>query len=196
MRGILSTVLAAVLFTGCAGSRAKPVTQGARPPQGATARAPVPNPARELTFVDAEHGFQIDKPDVQWRFRPSEDLSTESIAVPLVVTNTEKNAQVVVQIAPAVATPSQFAERLTLGLKSRAGFTTSDVEPLPVADGAVGFDFAVADQVNGRVAILEGEKGRVYVLLATWPKDAAVGVEKDVDRIMGSIKPNSGAKRD
>ena len=156
----------------------------------AAAAAPLEPVAQvdEARYVDPENGFEIEKPTSEWSFRSGEELSTESIAVPLVVANSDKGAQVVVQVAPAVATPAQFAERLTEGLTSRAGFETSAVKPIPLAEGAVGFDFEVGDQVHGRVAILEGTQGRVYVLLATWPQGAPGGVEGEIDAILGSMK--------
>ncbi len=139
-------------------------------------------------FFDKENGFSIERPGERWSFRPSEHLSTEHVAVPLVITDSTTNAQVVVQIAPAVATPSQFAERLTNGLQSRAGFVTTDIQPIPLADGAVGFDFKAGEEVIGKVAILEGSEGRVYVLLATWPTDADGAVPEDIDQILSSMK--------
>lgn len=140
------------------------------------------------TFIDREHGFTIARPEQGWTFKPGEDLNTENIVVPLIVAEPSTGAQVVVQVAPAVASPTQFAERLTTGLQSRAGFSTSEVKPIPLADGAVGFDFEVGEQVFGRVAVLEGRGGRVYVLLATWPRNSPTSVEQDVDHILKSIK--------
>jgi hypothetical protein len=106
----------------------------------------------------------------------------------LVISSEEDSAQVIVQIAPAVATPNQFAQRLSVGLRARAGFSISEVVPIPLADGAVGFDFRVQDQVHGRVAILEGTPGRIFVLLATWPQDAPASVENDIDHILSSMR--------
>lgn len=172
-----------VALAGCAGSKAASKTETAPSAQAQPEAAP-----EQKTYVDAEKRFVIQRPDGDWKFRPGAELSTESIEVPVVVTNADKGAQVVVQVAPAVATPTQFAERLTVGLRTRAGFETSEIQPIPLAEGAVGFDFDVADQVHGRVAILEGGEGRVYVLLATWPQDAPAAVEKDIDSILASMK--------
>jgi len=185
------------LSFGCASSkpvvvedRAKPTVEA--PKQGATEAAPKMVPVAETGdeqhHVDAENGFTIDRPNTTWNFFEGSELSTETIAVPLVVSNTDQNAQVVVQIAPAVATPFQFAERLVAGLNSRAGFETTNIQPIPLGDGAVGFDFSVEEEVKGRVAILEGTEGRVFVLLATWPKKAPRGIEQDIDSIIGSMK--------
>jgi hypothetical protein len=110
------------------------------------------------------------------------------VAVPVIVAHRNTGAQVVVQVAPAVATPAAFAERLTNGLRTRPGFTTTEVEPIPVADGAVGFAFTMGDQVAGRVAVVGGQSGHVYVLLATWPQGAPPSVIAGVDEIVRSLK--------
>ncbi|MFN7133392.1 MAG: hypothetical protein ACK4N5_15035 [Myxococcales bacterium] len=187
MRGFWAAAVV-VCAVGCAGTKQ---TGAVRP---ATETAPVAaapqtrDASQPQRFVDQEYGFSIERPGERWTFKPSDNLSTEHIAVPLVISDTATNAQVVVQIAPAVATPAQFAERLTVGLQSRAGFVTTDIQPIPLADGAVGFDFKAGEEVLGKVAILEGEEGKVYVLLATWPTNAGTAVEQDVDRILGSMR--------
>ncbi|MGC4117023.1 MAG: hypothetical protein QM765_21165 [Myxococcales bacterium] len=178
------------------GDEASPPDAKARPGDEAAPKLPAmpavdPKTAAKdhgTTFVDRENGFTIGRPGRAWKFRPGEAMNTENIVVPLVMSDESTGAQVVVQVAPAVASPAQFAERLTSGLKSREGFATSEVQPIPLADGAVGFDFLVGDQVHGRVAIIEGSAGRVYVLLATWPRGSPEGVETDVDFILGSMK--------
>ncbi|HTP29497.1 MAG TPA: hypothetical protein VMK12_28005, partial [Anaeromyxobacteraceae bacterium] len=160
--------------------------------EGAPARDPkTAAKDRGNRFVDRENGFSIARPRDSWSFRAGEDLNTENIVVPVIVSDSTSGAQVVVQVAPAVASPSQFAQRLTSGLQSRVGFSTGEVQSIPLAEGAVGFDFQVGQQVRGRVAIVEGSDGRVYVLLATWPRGAPASVEQDVDRILGSIKTSA-----
>lgn len=194
MRKALWVAGGSVVFVlACASTQAskKVEAEPALPQESPTPPAAKVEPAAQvadLKYVDDENGFEIERPNPEWSFRSGEELSTESIAVPLVVANGEKGAQVVVQVAPAVATPAQFAERLTEGLTSRAGFETSEIKPIPLAEGAVGFDFDVGEQVHGRVAILEGAEGRVYVLLATWPQSAPGEVEREVDQILGSMK--------
>lgn len=178
---------------GCAGSRPSP-----RGPVGGGAAAPSRLPGgvgQGSTWVDAEHGFRIVRPDGEWTFASGASLSSETIEVPLIVSNAAQSAQVVVQVAPAVATPAQFAQRLTSGLRSQAGFETSEVAPIPLAEGAVGFDFEAGQDVRGRVAILEGSEGRVFVLLATWPGDAPRGVESAVARILASMRAHDRGSR-
>jgi hypothetical protein len=144
----------------------------------------------DLLYVDPALGFEIARPRGDgWRFSPGEGGSAaESVAVPVIVAHRQTGAQVVVQVAPAVATPAQFAERLTTGLRTRPGFMTTEIQPIALADGAVGFAFTMGDQVAGRVAVVGGNAGRVYVLLATWPQDAPPAVITGVDEILRSLK--------
>jgi hypothetical protein len=148
----------------------------------------------ELRYVDPALGFEIARPRGDaWSFTAGEGgTATDSVAVPVIVAHRSTGAQVVVQVAPAVATPIQFAQRLTSGLRSRPGFTTTDVEPIALADGAVGFAFTMGDQVAGRVAVVGGASGKVYVLLATWPQDAPPSVITGVDEIVRSLKCTNG----
>jgi hypothetical protein len=190
----LAALLACAVMAGCAstsGSAKKEVASAAETDGGRAESTRLVQGQGENgseTFVDREEGFQIERPGASWDFKPGRALSTESITVPLVISSEEDSAQVIVQIAPAVATPNQFAQRLSVGLRARAGFSISEVVPIPLADGAVGFDFRVQDQVHGRVAILEGTPGRIFVLLATWPQDAPASVENDIDHILSSMR--------
>ncbi len=193
----------AMALAGCAASKQQTRPPGPEPedlntaePPAATAPAPAPAgpvasaapPTAGQTYVDKTHHFKIDRPGPCWSFKTGEELASESIEVPVVVACADSGAQVVVQVAPAVATPGQFAQRLTSGLRTRTGFETTDAVPIALAEGAVGFDFAVQDQVKGKVAILDGGQDRVFVLLATWPLNAPSAVEKEIDQIMASLK--------
>jgi hypothetical protein len=146
-----------------------------------------------LIYVDPSLGFEIARPRGDaWRFTPGEGTSTaENVAVPVIVAHRASGAQVVVQVAPAVASPAEFANRLTAGLRARPGFTTSEVQAIPLAEGAVGFGFTMGDQVAGRVAVVGGSSGKVYVLLATWPQDAPPAVISGVDEIVRSLHTNA-----
>jgi hypothetical protein len=141
-----------------------------------------------LKHVDAANGFEIERPSETWSLYPGDEFSTEVIAVPVVLLEEAQGAQVVVQIAPAIASPPEFAERLIEGLSTRGEFSTGEIYDLELAEGAVGFDFIAAEQVIGRVAILEGSNGKVFVLLATWPMNAPQNLDQEIDAILGSMK--------
>jgi len=182
-------VVAAAMAAGCAGQKqqlkAAPAVAKAEVAQAAVATAVAPGSRR---YVDTELGFEISRPDGNWQLDANDQMSSEGLVIPLVMRHSETGAQVVLQVAPAVATPSQFAERLTAGLRGQPGFITTDPEPLPLTESSVGFDFAVADKVQGRVAVLEGGPGQVFLVMATWPSDAPKEVTGSVDRIFSSLK--------
>ena len=145
-------------------------------------------------YIDPQLGFEISRPAGNWFFAPGQPVA-EGIAVPVIVAQPESGAQVVVQVAPAVATATQFAIRLTSGLKSRPGFSTGSPAPLEGTDDGVGFSFTMGDAVTGRVAIVPGA-GRMFVLLATWPTRCAPSVVSGVDRIVRSLRTEAAqAKR-
>ncbi|MHB1844829.1 MAG: hypothetical protein ACYCWW_08365 [Deltaproteobacteria bacterium] len=137
-------------------------------------------------YIDPSIGFEISRPAGDWFFAPGQPVA-QGIDVPVIVAHPSSGAQVVVQVAPAVATPTQFAERLTVGLSTKPGFSTGAPSPLEGTDDGVGFLFSMGDVVRGRVAIVPGS-GHVFVLLATWPTQAAPGVISGVDRIVRSLK--------
>jgi hypothetical protein len=141
-------------------------------------------------YVNPQLGFELARPERNWQLDPTEEAaSQEGKSIPVVLRHAESGAQVFIHVAPAIATPTQYAERLNFGLRSYPGFTTSDPEPLPLSDDAVGFSFAMGDKVQGRVAVREGGSGQVFTLMATWPSDASQGLMSEVDQIFGSVRP-------
>lgn len=140
-------------------------------------------------YIDPELGFEISRPSGAWELDAADHQSEEGLMIPVVMRHLDSGAQVVVQIAPAVATPSQFAERLTQGLRTQPGFLSGDPEPLALSDDAVGFDFTLSDKVHGKVAVLGGKNGQVFLMLATWPKDAPQSVPEHVQAIFQSLRP-------
>jgi hypothetical protein len=187
--GRILAAVAVVFSLGACSHAGAPVAQ--------TRPTPVPGleTAANWTYRDVALGFAIERPRGDgWRFSPGEGpAASASVEVPVIVAHRATGAQVVVQVAPAVATPTAFAKRLTDGLRARPGFTTTDVEPITLADGAVGFAFTMGDQVAGRVAVVGGGAGagKVYVLLATWPQDAPPMVISGVDEIVKSLRTSS-----
>jgi hypothetical protein len=53
----------------------------------------------------------------------------------------------------------------------------------------VGFAFEMGESVRGRVAVLEGGKGQIFVMLATWPRSAEAGISGAVEQIFSSLRP-------
>lgn len=141
-------------------------------------------------YVDSDLGFEVERPEGNWQLDANgEAPSRDGVTIPVILRHRDTGAQVVIQIAPAIATPTQFAERLNLGLRNYPGFSASDPEPLPISDDAVGFRFSMGDSVLGRVAVREGGKGKMFMMLATWPADASEGVASGVEQIFGSLRP-------
>ncbi|MFY1825081.1 hypothetical protein ACN47A_04150 [Myxococcus fulvus] len=178
--------------TACSGSRqavkadaaaTEPGTGGSGPPVAAQT-ASVSGP-----YVDEELGFEIIRPSDDWHLVVTNERTPEGLAIPVVLRHPPSNAQVVLQVAPEVVSPTQFAERLAEGLRQQPGFTTTDPAPLALSDKAVGFDFQVGDGVHGRVAVREGQEGRVLMMLATWPALASAGDIQNVDALIEGIRP-------
>ena len=140
-------------------------------------------------YVDETLGFELTQPGGDWLLDETGEQTPEGLAIPIVLRHRSSGAQVVLQVAPAVASPIQFAERLTLGLRSQPGFVTSDPEPLPLSDSAVGFQFAVGDNVRGRVVVRDGSTGHVFMMLATWPSAAPNEVAETVNTLFESVHP-------
>jgi hypothetical protein len=173
------------LCTACGASRSAVVTQAPEAPvaleeaQGGSGGH----------YVDEDLGFEILRPSSEWQLDETDETTPEGLAIPVVLRHRETGAQVVLQVAPAVASPSQFAERLTEGLRQQPGFVTSDPAPIPLSESAVGFDFTVGDGVRGRVAVRDGSPGHVFMMLATWPTSAPDGVPQSVDALFESVRP-------
>jgi hypothetical protein len=148
--------------------------------------APESGPRR---YVDQALGFELTRPGEDWLLDETGEQTPEGLVIPVVLRHRTSGAQVVMQVAPAVASPAQFAERLTLGLRSQPGFVTSDPEPLPMSDNAVGFSFAAGDNVRGRVMVRDGSPGHVFMMLATWPTMAPAHVPDGVNALFESVRP-------
>ena len=133
-----------------------------------------------------DFGFEIERPPGDgWAFMDGKD-APEGIAIPVTVVHAETGSQVVVQVAPDVAPIAEFARRLSNGLGEKYGFSTT--QPIRLADNRMEFQFSVEDRVLGRVGLRQ-ERGRIFVLLGTWPKDAPYQVIVEVRAIMESLRP-------
>lgn len=179
-----------VVGTACSGSRqAVKADPAAQAGVGGSGHVEAMTAVASGPYVDEDLGFEIIRPSDEWLLDATNERTPEGLAIPVVLRHPPSGAQVVLQVAPAVATPTQFAERLTEGLRQQPGFTTTDPVPLSLSDSAVGFNFQVGDGVHGRVAVREGRKGRVLMMLATWPAVAVAGVTQNVDALIQGIRP-------
>ncbi|AGC46735.1 putative lipoprotein [Myxococcus stipitatus DSM 14675] len=175
----------------CSGSRQAVKPDVAGPGTGGSGASSVATLASVVSgpYVDEELGFEVVRPSDEWQLDATNERTPEGLSIPVILRHPPSGAQVVVQVAPAVATPTQFAERLTEGLRQQPGFTTTDPVPLTLSDTAVGFDFQVGDGVNGRVVVREGREGRILMMLATWPAQAVASVIQNVDALLIGIRP-------
>lgn len=160
-------------------------TAGAKAQRPADKATPARDWAARLT--DRERGFEIARPSAEWSLEETDEVTQDGLAAPLVLRHKATGAQVVLQVAPAVASPTQFAERLTLGLRSQPGFTTSDPEPLPDSESAVGFRFAMGDAVEGRVVVQEGSPGHIFLFMGTWPAGSPEGTAEQVGAVFRRV---------
>ncbi|SET58526.1 hypothetical protein [Stigmatella erecta] len=145
-------------------------------------------PARR--YVDAQLGFEIVRPAAEWQLDASAPQEpSDGAAVPVILRHRMTGAQVVLQVAPAVGSPTQIAEQLNRGLSEQPDFVSSELEPLPLSDSAVGFDFQVGQGVHGRVAVTEGSPGHLFMLLATWPANTCEDCERSVEALFGAVRP-------
>jgi len=185
-RGAVGAAL--VMAAGCASQRG---TGGSglnvQPAMAVTAAKP--SPKSGALYLDSDLGFEIGRPSESWQLDATGELTPEGLSIPVVLRHRDSGAQVVLQVAPAIASPTEMAERLTSGLRSQPGFKAGDPEPLALRDGAVGFAFEMGEAVRGRVAVLEGGKGQIFVMLATWPRAAGTSVVSAVEEIFSSVKP-------
>lgn len=174
---------------GCSSSRQAVKADAAQPGTGGSGRMEALTTSVSGPYVDEELGFEIIRPSDDWQLDVSNERTPEGLAIPVVLRHSPSGAQVVLQVAPAVATPTQFAERLAEGLRQQPGFITTDPVPLSLSDTAVGFSFKVGDNVHGRVAVRDGQEGRVLMMLATWPAQAVPGDLRNVDALIEGIRP-------
>lgn len=182
---------ALILTAGCASSQQQ-ARATASPSQTLVARSaaragPAVQPTRR-SYRDATLGFEIARPEGSWQLDVTDEVSPEGLTVPVVLRDRQTGAQVILQIAPAIASPTQFAERLTAGLRSHPGFSADDPAPLALSENAVGFRFAMGEQLRGKVAVLEGASGQVFMMMATWPADAPSSADQGVEEIFGSLR--------
>ena len=177
-----------LLCTACGASRSSVVKRPQDSQEAQLAQGVQAEHSSARRYVDEDLGFEIVRPTAEWQLDETEERnSPEGLTIPVVLKHRTSGAQVVLQVAPAVATPIQFAERLNKGLREQPGFIASDPQPIPLSDSAVGFDFSVGEGVKGRVAVTEGSPGRVFMMLATWPAGSPEDVSQSVETLFGAV---------
>ncbi len=182
MRAWAMAVVAASFAVGCAASRP---AVAPRPGDGVGGSGAAGQSRR---YVDPQLGFELSRPDGAWQLQAQDEPPDEGVVVPIILRHPASGAQVVLQVAPALASPSRFAERLNEGLRRQPGTVTSEPELVGPVDGAVGFRFTMGEKLLGRVVILEGAEGRMLMLLATWPSASPPAVTAGLDQIFGSVR--------
>jgi hypothetical protein len=140
-------------------------------------------------YVNQALGFELTQPGGDWILEETDEQNTEGVSTALILRHSPSDTAVALQVAPAVATPAQLAEQLVLGLRTQPGFTTTNPEPLPMSEGAVGFDFAAGEHVRGRIVVRKGSPGHIFLMRATWPSSASNAVLKTVNDILQSVRP-------
>lgn len=189
MGGVRKWVLGALvagMLGGCAGASKSFKNE----PSEALLRASPAKPRGDGSmYQDTRLGFALARPAAEWEIDESEFFAEDGISIPLLLRHSGTGAQVILQIAPDVASPIEYAEQMTAGLSSQPGFRTTDVEPIPLTDASVGFFFAVGEDVMGRVAVREGSPGNVFMMMATWPSGVSEEVIDSIDGIIASIRP-------
>jgi hypothetical protein len=181
-----------VLSTACAGARPAAKATASQGEGEGIGGSGMASSSTTRRYVDEDLGFEIIRPTADWQLDETNERTEEGLSIPVILRHNTSGAQVVLQVAPAVASPTQFAERLTEGLRQQPGFTTTDPAPIPLSENAVGFDFQVGDAVLGRVAVREGRPGRVLMMLATWPAQSAADVTRSVDALIEGVRPLPG----
>lgn len=185
--GALVALFAAVGLVGCATTSGRTAGEPADPSLSAAATSA--DEAAGSVYQDRKLGFAVVRPSSEWELEANEFFSEEGISIPLMLRHVPSGSQIVLQIAPDVATPTEYAQRMTEGLQTQAGFHTTDVEPIPLTDASVGFFFTLGEDVLGRVAIREGSPGNIFMVMATWPNGASEQVLDSIDSIIASIQP-------
>src|SRR5262245_60084723 len=81
--------------------------------------------SRVTRYTDATRGLEICRPAGHWQLDATDESTPDGLTIPVILRHRESGAQVVLQVAPAIATPTEFAEHLITGFRSKAGVTTS-----------------------------------------------------------------------
>ena len=144
-------------------------------------------------WEDRTGQFALTRPDNErWMFRAGV-RGPDGQPVPLLALSQESGAQLVVQSADGINDLRLLARMLMENLSNEQRVHVEDVERLVARGGdAYGFSFSVADEVRGRVAVVRAGQ-HVALVIASWPMGAPPEVIDDVESMIGSLGPVSGA---
>ncbi len=181
-------VASAVLF-GCASVHPVRTPLAAAVTPITAAASPVANEPHGETFSSKNLGFALNKPPGDSWAIATNVTSPDGRPIPLVVAHPTSGAQIVVQVSQSVERPKELADLLRQKLQSESTLALGQPQRLSVDSGreAYGFDFQVKGQADGRVAIIDcGD--RVVLVVASWPKNAAPGIVRDIDGVVRSVR--------
>lgn len=146
------------------------------------------------TFTSSELGVELDKPEGSGWALATDVISPQGNAIPVVVAHPASGAQIVMQVSDGIEPPDTLAAMLRHKLGEEGSINVGEAAPLQVDCGAdaYGFDFSVDGEAKGRVALIQlGEQ--IVLVVASWPPDAEGRLEKDIDRVVKSVRrPASG----
>ena len=117
-------------------------------------------------------------------------------SIPLVISQAAKKAQVIVQVAPRVATAQEISTDLRDKLDEHPDIEAGKSQSLQKgAEESYGFGFTAEGERAGRVAVVEGGD-RLFVVIGSWPANADDALKKEVNGIFDSLHrsgpPKSG----
>ena len=163
------------------------------PPLGRQPKAPDHGIHAPKLWEDRGGQFALQRPgNERWMFR-SGVRGPDGEPVPLLASSEETGAQLVVQSADGITDLKLLARMLSENLSAEQRVHVEDVEKVLTRGGeAYGFNFSVADEVRGRVAVVRAGD-HVALVIASWPMGAPPEVVDDVDQMIGSLGPVPGA---
>lgn len=139
----------------------------------------------ERTYTDPDYGFQVERPD-GWGFAPRV-AAPDGGSIPLVIAQPDKGAQVIVQVAPRVASAQEISGDLRNKLDEHPGIQAGKSEAVKSGqDPAYGFGFTAEGARAGRVAVVEGGD-RLFVIIGSWPQGADEKLKGEVNGIFDSL---------
>jgi hypothetical protein len=156
-----------------------------------------PKPEQRSTapklWEDRDGQFALARPDGnRWTFRGGV-RAPDGQAIPLFAMAQESGAQFVVQSADGITDVRLLARMLNENLGKQDMVHVESIERLLARGGdAFGFEFSVAEETRGRVAVVR-TGDRIALVVASWPFGAPPEVVDDVEEMIGSLGPVPGA---